>query len=301
MTIDFTGKVAVVTGAGNGLGRSHALELARRGAKVVVNDYGVNLDGSGGSTEAADRVVAEIKAAGGEAIADPGSVTSDEDVARLVERTMDTWGRADIIVNNAGILRDKSFAKMPMDDFRFVIEVHLVGTARVTQAFWSVMKAQQYGRVVFTTSAAGLFGSFGQANYGAAKMGIVGLMKTLCIEGAKDNIRINTIAPIAATRMAATASDPNAEKIARISDVRFVSAGVAALAAEDAPNGVILNAGGGSFSLYKTGESEGLYIDRDSLTAEQVLEALPQIGGGDALLTSPNAGTHAMRLLQLGM
>lgn len=301
MSIGFEGKVAVVTGAGNGLGRSHALELARRGAKVVVNDYGVALDGTDPSSDAADAVVAEIRAAGGEAIANAGSVTSDEDVARLVEQTLDTWGRADIIVNNAGILRDRSFAKMTMDDFKSVVDVHLIGTARVTHGFWATMKAQQYGRVIFTTSAAGLCGSFGQANYGAAKLGIVGLMHTLKIEGGKDNIKINCIAPIAATRMAATATNPEAEKISKISNVAYVSVAVAALAADEAPNGIVLNAGAGAFSANKMGDTVGIYLDRDTLTAEQVLEAMPRITAGDQIVTSPNGGAQAMRLLSLGL
>ncbi len=201
MSLRFDGKVAIVTGAGGGLGRAHALELARRGAKVVVNDLGASVDGSGGSSEAAEKVVAEIRDSGGEAIANGSSVTDDQGVANLARQTLDAFGRADILINNAGILRDKSFAKMEMKDFEFVVDVHLMGSVKVTKAFWPVMKEQQYGRIVMTTSSTGLYGNFGQTNYGAAKLGLVGFMNTLKIEGQKDNIKVNTICPVAATRM----------------------------------------------------------------------------------------------------
>ncbi|HEY5007882.1 MAG TPA: SDR family NAD(P)-dependent oxidoreductase, partial [Caulobacteraceae bacterium] len=199
--IRFDGKVAIVTGAGGGLGRQHALELARRGAKVVVNDLGGAVDGSGGSSEAAQKVVAEIKAAGGEAMADGASVTDDAGVANLVKTTMDAWGRIDILIANAGILRDKSFSKMELADFQVVMDVHLMGTVKPTKAVWEIMKAQNYGRIVVTTSSTGLYGNFGQANYGAAKLSLVGFMNTIKIEGQKNNVHINAIAPVAATRM----------------------------------------------------------------------------------------------------
>jgi NAD(P)-dependent dehydrogenase (short-subunit alcohol dehydrogenase family) len=201
MSIDFTGRVAIVTGAGGGLGRLHALALAARGAKVVVNDLGGDVRGVGGSVSAAQAVVDEIRAAGGEAMASGASVTDFEAVQNMVQHTMDTWGRVDILVNNAGILRDKSFAKMDLADFRVVMEVHVMGAVYCTKAVWPHMQAQNYGRVVMTTSSSGLYGNFGQANYGAAKLALVGLMQTLSIEGEKNNIRVNCLAPTAATRM----------------------------------------------------------------------------------------------------
>ncbi|MGE3066971.1 MAG: SDR family NAD(P)-dependent oxidoreductase, partial [Hyphomicrobiaceae bacterium] len=201
MAIDFKGRVAIVTGAGNGLGRQHALALAARGAKVVVNDFGGARDGSGGSLSAAEQVVAEIKAAGGEAMADGCSVTDFAGVTAMVANALKAWGRVDILVNNAGILRDKSFAKMELDDFRRVIDVHLMGAVHCTKAVWDTMRAQNYGRIVMTTSSSGLYGNFGQSNYGAAKMAVVGLMQVLSLEGAKNNIHVNCLAPTAATRM----------------------------------------------------------------------------------------------------
>ena len=201
MTIRFDGRVAIVTGAGGGLGRQHALALAARGAKLVVNDLGGTLDGNGGTTSAAQTVVDEIRAAGGEAIASGASVTDAAAVQAMVDAAVKTWGRVDILVNNAGILRDKSFTKMTLDDFRLVIEVHLMGAVNCTKAVWDLMRAQNYGRIVMTTSSSGLYGNFGQSNYGAAKMALVGLMQTLAIEGAKNDIRVNCLAPTAATRM----------------------------------------------------------------------------------------------------
>ena len=199
--IRFDGKVAIVTGAGGGLGRQHALELARRGAKVVVNDLGGSVDGSGGSSAAAEAVVAEIKAAGGEAIANGSSVTDDAGVALMVKQAMDAWGRIDILIANAGILRDKSFAKMDIADFELVLNVHLMGTVKPTKAVWEIMREQNYGRIVVTTSSSGLYGNFGQSNYGAAKAGIYGFMRVLSIEGRKYGIRVMGLAPGAFTRM----------------------------------------------------------------------------------------------------
>jgi NAD(P)-dependent dehydrogenase (short-subunit alcohol dehydrogenase family) len=201
MGIDFKGRVAIVTGAGGGLGRQHALALAARGAKVLVNDLGGAVDGKGGSVGAAQAVVDEIIAAGGEAIANGASVTDYAAVQAMVQQAVDAWGRVDILVNNAGILRDKSFSKMEMDDFRLVVDVHLMGAAHCCKAVWPHMVAQQYGRIVMTTSSTGLYGNFGQSNYGAAKLAQVGLMQTLSIEGAKYNIHVNALAPTAATRM----------------------------------------------------------------------------------------------------
>jgi NAD(P)-dependent dehydrogenase (short-subunit alcohol dehydrogenase family) len=199
MSIRFDGQVAIVTGAGGGLGRQHALALAARGAKVVVNDFGRAAEGQ--SLTAAEAVVREIEAAGGTAVAHGASVTDEAGVAAMVADTLQRWGRIDILVNNAGILRDKSFAKMELADFRLVLDVHLMGAVICTHAVWPAMRAQKYGRIVMTTSSSGLYGNFGQSNYGAAKMALVGLMQTLSLEGAKDGIRVNCLAPTAATRM----------------------------------------------------------------------------------------------------
>ncbi|MCB1641536.1 MAG: SDR family NAD(P)-dependent oxidoreductase, partial [Xanthomonadales bacterium] len=220
--IDLNGRVAIVTGAGAGLGRAHALLLAARGARVVVNDLG----------EAADRVVAEIEQAGGQARAARASVTDAEQVQQMVADTLTAWRRIDILVNNAGILRDKSFAKLPMADFRLIVEVHLLGAAQCTQAVWETMRAQGYGRIVMTTSSAGLYGNFGQAHYSAAKMALVGLMQTLAIEGRKYDIRVNCLAPTAATQMTEGVLSPDAMQ--KLSP-DFVSEGLLALVGADAP------------------------------------------------------------------
>ena len=243
MSIDFKGRVAIVTGAGGGLGRLHALALARRGARVVVNDLGGARDGSGASMSAAAAVVAEIVAAGGEAIASGASVTDVEAVNAMVAQAMDAWGRVDVLVNNAGILRDKSFAKMTLDDFRLVVDVHLMGAVHCTQAVWPIMTAQKYGRIVMTTSSSGLYGNFGQANYGAAKMALVGLMQTLAIEGAKHDIRVNCLAPTAATRMTQDLLPPAVLEALR---PEAVVPAMLVLAAADAPTRTILCAGAGS-------------------------------------------------------
>ncbi|MGB5092015.1 MAG: SDR family NAD(P)-dependent oxidoreductase [Parvibaculum sp.] len=268
MSIRFDGKVAIVTGAGGGLGRSHALELARRGAKVVINDLGGSRDGSGGSSDAANKVVEEIKAMGGEAIANGSSVTDDAGVAHMVKQTMDKWGRIDILINNAGILRDKSFSKMEMADFQLVVDVHLMGTVKPTKAVWAIMKEQGYGRIMVTTSTSGLYGNFGQTNYGAAKLGVVGFINTLKIEGQKDNIRCNALAPVAYTRMTSDLMPPEAEKMLTPDSV---SQGVMVLVSEDAPTGVILLAGAGVFSTASIMESEGMFVGREGLTAEMVV------------------------------
>jgi len=265
--IRFDGKVAIVTGAGGGLGRQHALELARRGAKVVVNDLGGSVDGSGGSSAAADAVVAEIKALGGEAIANGSSVTDDAGVALMVQQAMDTWGRIDILIANAGILRDKSFSKMDMSDFELVMNVHVLGTVKPVKAVWEIMKAQNYGRIVVTTSSTGLYGNFGQANYGAAKLALVGFMNTLKIEGQKNNIHINAISPVAATRMTEGLMPP--EILAKLNP-EYVTPGVVFLASEDAPTGVTLTAGAGAFAMARIYETEGVYLGDGGLSVEEV-------------------------------
>ena len=269
MSIRFDGKVAIVTGAGGGLGRSHALELARRGAKVVVNDLGGSRDGSGGSSEAAEKVVAEIKELGGEAIANGSSVTDDAGVAHMVKQTMDKWGRIDILVNNAGILRDKSFSKMTMEDFQLVVDVHLMGTVKPTKAVLEIMKEQNYGRIMVTASSTGLYGNFGQTNYGAAKLAVVGFINTLKLEGQKNNIRCNALAPVAYTRMTSDLMPPEAEQMLTPDSV---SPGVMYLVSEDAPTGIILCAGAGVFAVARMDESEGMFLGREGLTAEKVAE-----------------------------
>jgi len=255
--IRFDGQVVIVTGGGGGLGRHHALEFARRGAKVVVNDLGGALDGLGGSSAAADAVVAEITAAGGEAIADGASVTDDKGVANLIARTMDTWGRIDALVANAGILRDKSFAKLELSDFAAVVDVHLMGAVKPIKAMWEIMRAQNYGRIVLTTSSTGLYGNFGQSNYGAAKLSLVGLMNTLKLEGAKNDIRVNAISPVAATRMTDAIMPP--EMLARFAP-EHVTPGVVYLASSEAPSGAILTAGAGVFALAQIVETEGAHL-----------------------------------------
>ena len=265
--IRFDGKVAIVTGAGGGLGRQHALELARRGAKVVVNDLGGAMDGSGGSSEAAKKVVAEIEAAGGEAHANGSSVTDDAGVARMVADAMDRWGRVDILIANAGVLRDKSFSKMEMSDFEFVLDVHLMGTVKPAKAVWEIMKAQNYGRIVVTTSSSGLYGNFGQTNYGAAKLGIIGFMNTLKLEGQKNNIHVNAIAPVAGTRMTENLMPP--DMVARLAP-EAVTPGVVFLCSEEAPTGAILTAGAGAFAMARIVETEGVFLKGAELSVEGV-------------------------------
>ena len=259
MSIRFDGKVAIITGAGGGLGRAHALEFARRGARVVVNDLGGSVDGSGGSSEAAQKVVAEIKDAGGTAIANGASVTDDAGVANLVQQTMDAFGRIDILVANAGILRDKSFSKMEIKDFDAVMAVHVMGTVKPAKAMWQIMRDQQYGRIVVTTSSTGLYGNFGQTNYGAAKLGLVGFMNTLKLEGAKDNIKVNAICPVAATRMTENLMPPAMLDMLK---PEFVTPGVVFLASEDAPTGTVLTAAAGVFATAQIVESNGVNLGR---------------------------------------
>ena len=261
MSISFEGQVAIVTGAGGGLGRSHALELARRGAKVVVNDLGGAMDGTGGSSEAAEKVVSEIKDSGGEAISNGGSVSDRNGAKSMVDDGMAAWGRVDILINNAGILRDKSFSKIDLDDFQGVVDVHLMGAVYCTHAVWPIMREQNYGRILMTTSPTGLYGNFGQTNYGAAKLAQVGFMNSLKIEGAKNNIHTNTIAPIAATRMTESLI-PEAvhSKLAPES----VTPAALFLVSEEAPNGVIMQAEGGRFSVASIVENTGTQLGVDA-------------------------------------
>lgn len=261
MSISFEGQVAIVTGAGGGLGRCHALELAKRGAKVVVNDLGGAMDGTGGSSAAADAVVAEIIARGGEARANGGSVADRAGAKSMVADAMNAWGRVDVLINNAGILRDKSFSKMTLDDFALVMDVHLMGAVNCSHAVWPVMREQNYGRILMTTSPTGLYGNFGQTNYGAAKLAQVGFMHSLKIEGAKNNIHTNTIAPVAATRMTEDLIPEEAQKHLA---PELVTPAAIFLVSENAPNGVIIQAQGGKFSLACIVENEGVELGVDA-------------------------------------
>lgn len=266
MTIKLDGQVAIVTGAGQGLGRCHALALAERGAKVVVNDLG---DESGQSAHA-EAVVKEIKTARGAAMAHGANVADFAQVEDMVSKAMGAWGRVDILINNAGILRDKTFQKMPLDDFRLVIEVHLMGTANCTKAVWEIMRERNYGRIVFTTSSSGLYGNFGQANYGAAKMAMVGLMNTLHLEGAKNNVRVNCLAPTAGTAMTEGLFP---EPVFKMLSPESVSPAIVFLAGPDAPSRKVLAAGGGGFAVFKGFETDGINLLPDKLTPEGIAEA----------------------------
>jgi NAD(P)-dependent dehydrogenase (short-subunit alcohol dehydrogenase family) len=274
MSMDFKGRVAIVTGAGGGLGAQHALALAARGAKVVVNDLGGSRDGTGGSGSAAQAVVARIQAAGGEAMANGASVTDFEAVQAMVQQAVDAWGRVDILVNNAGILRDKSFAKMDLDDFRLVLEVHLMGAVHCTKAVWPVMVAQKRGRIVMTTSSSGLYGNFGQSNYGAAKMALVGLMQTLALEGERYDIRVNCLAPTAATRMTEGLMPP--EVLQALKPESVVPA-MLVLASEDAPNRTILCAGAGTFEAANITLTQGAWIGAGSDAPERLARQLDAV------------------------
>ncbi len=286
MSIRYDGQVAIVTGSGQGLGRSHAIELAKRGAKVVVNDLGGATDGTGGSSEAAKAVVAEIEAAGGEAIANGANVANYEEVEAMVQQAKDKWGRIDILVNNAGILRDKSFAKGDLDDFKMVLAVHLMGSINCTKAVWDTMREQAYGRIVMTTSSSGLYGNFGQTNYGSAKMGVVGAMNTLSQEGAKYNIHINALAPTAGTRMTEGLIP---EAAFDMLTPETVTPAVLYLVSDQAPTKTIVAAGAGCYSVVKIHETQGAYLAADEQTPEGIAanwdaisstdgESIPQAG-----------------------
>ena len=267
MTIDFKDKVAIVTGAGGGLGRSHALELSKRGAKVVVNDLGGSVDGSGGSSDAAEKVVKEIISSGGQAISNGSSVTDDNGVKLMIDQTIDEYGRIDILINNAGILIDKSFSKMEINDFEKVLNVHLMGTVKPTKAVWEIMKEQNYGRILVTSSSSGLYGNFGQTNYGAAKLGLVGFMNTLKLEGQKYNVHVNALTPVAYTRMTANLMPPEAENLLT---PESVTPAAIYLVSHEAPNGTILCAGAGVYSVSKIMESDGLSLGLNA-TAEDIV------------------------------
>ena len=278
MTIQFHGRVAIVTGSGSGLGRSHALGLATRGAKVVVNDLGRN----GVPSENALRVVEEIRAGGGTAMADSADVADFEQVSAMVARAEKDWGRVDILVNNAGVLHDKTFAKMDMADFEFVLRVHLIGSANCTKAVWAGMRERNYGRIVLTSSASGIYGNFGQANYGAAKAAMIGLMNVLHLEGAKNDIRVNVLAPTARTGMTESLLSPVA---AELMTPESVTPGVLFLVSENGPSRVILGAGAGVFAVTHIGETPGVYLEESERTPETIAARFAEIS--DARTAEP--------------
>ncbi len=275
MTIRFDGQVAIVTGAGNGLGRSHALALAARGAKVVVNDLGGARDGAGQSLAASEQVVEEIKAAGGEAFANGANVAKMDEVEAMVAEAVDRWGRVDILVNNAGILRDKTFAKMDMENFQLVVNVHLMGSANCTKAVWGIMREQNYGRIVMTSSSSGTYGNFGQSNYSAAKFGVVGLMNTLHLEGQKYGIHVNGLSPAATTRM--TEDLGGSDEMQELMTVESVSAALVYLVSEQAPSRLVLCAGAGGYAALRVYETEGIYLPPEEQTPENVMAHIDEI------------------------
>ena len=290
--IRFDGRVAVVTGGGGGLGRTHALALAARGAAVVVNDLGGTVDGQGGSQAAAQQVVDEIVSAGGRAVPNYDDISSPDGAARLVQTAREAFGRLDVLINNAGILRDKSLVKMAPADFEAVVKVHLLGSVWCTQAAWPLMQAQQYGRIVMTTSAAGLYGNFGQSNYGAAKLGLVGLMNSLKDEGAKHGILVNTIAPVALTRMTQGIA---LSKMMNGADPEKVTAGVVFLAGEACRlSGEILSAGGGYFSRVEIREGAGVWAPPEDVSPEFVAGAWDRIADMSQARPYANAGAALM-------
>ncbi|MCJ8206419.1 SDR family NAD(P)-dependent oxidoreductase [Pseudomonas sp. RGM2987] len=295
MTIRFDGRVAIVTGAGNGLGRSHALGLAARGAKVVINDLGGSCDGSGANSAAAQAVVEEIRAAGGEAFANGANVANNEEVEEMVTQAVEKWGRVDVLINNAGILRDSTFAKGSLDDFWKVVDVHLRGTVNCTKAVWDLMRAQNYGRIVLTSSASGLYGNFGQSNYGAAKAAMLGLMNVLHLEGVKNDIRVNVLAPTAATRMT--------EGLIPLSVMPLlapetITPGLLYLASESAPSKVTLGAGAGVFACSNLYETEGLFLHEQERTPEVIAQRFNEIAAIEGQIALEGATAQTMRFVR---
>ena len=294
--VRFDGRVAIVTGAGVGLGRSHALGLAARGAKVVINDLGAARDGSGGSSDAANAVVKEIRAAGGHAIANGANVADAAQVQAMVDEAIAEFGHVDILVNNAGILRDKTFAKMSLEDFQLVMDVHLMGTVNCTHALWRHMIEREYGRIVFTTSASGLYGNFGQSNYGAAKAAMLGLMNVLHQEGSRKNVRVNLLAPTAATRMTEELLPP---QVLPLLAPETITPGLLALVSEDAPSKMILGAGGGCFAETKVYETAGVALGDDELTPEAVIANMARIRDTEGQKEMPGAFDQTNKYIQM--
>ena len=293
-SVEFNNRVAIVTGAGGGLGRSHALALAARGVKVVVNDLGGAVDGTGGSETMAEQVVAEIIAAGGEAIANGANVTNEDEVQAMVDEAIAKWGKVDILVNNAGILRDKSFSKMTLADWDLVVAVHLKGSAVCTKAVWNHMKENTYGRIVMTTSSSGMYGNFGQTNYGAAKAGLSGFMRTLCLEGAKYDIRVNVLSPTARSRMTENLMP---EEILEKLTVESVSAGLVYLVCDDSPNRMIMCAGAGGYSETKVFETSGINLSEGAQTAENVAKFIDKIRATNDMEEFTNGGQQGAKFL----
>lgn len=298
MSINFEGQVAIVTGAGNGLGRSHALALASRGARVVVNDLGSQRDGRGVNSDAALEVVRLIEQRGGEAMANHASVTDFDQVQAMVQDVIERWGRVDILINNAGILRDKSFSKMSLDDFSSVVDVHLMGAVNCTKAVWGTMKAQEYGRIVMTSSPSGIYGNFGQANYGAAKMSLVGLMNTLVIEGQKYDIKVNTLVPTAGTRMT---EDIMPAELFELLTPESVSAGLLTLCHSDAPNRFVLCCGAGNYSSIRVYETDGIFLSPEEQTPENILTQWQQLDDCSTLKEFTAGGQQAEKFILTAM
>ena len=294
LSIRFDDQVVIVTGAGNGLGRCHALDFARRGAKVVVNDLGGARDGSGSSSDAAAEVVKQIESAGGQAMANGANVADAGQVDAMVGEALEKWGRVDVLVNNAGILRDKTFAKMDLSDFQLVLDVHLLGSVNCTKAVWPLMKEQQYGRVVMTSSSSGIYGNFGQTNYGAAKMGLVGFMNSLAIEGQKYDIHVNALAPIAATRMT---EDLMPENVLALLQPESVTPAVVFMASRDAPTRQIIAAGAGVFARVVIQETPGVFLPPEQRDADHVAAAWQEIASIDGQLELKAGGEQTMKFL----
>ena len=298
MSINFEGRVAIVTGAGNGLGRSHALALAERGAKVVVNDLGGARDGTGASSDAAMDVVALIEAAGGEAFAHGANVANFDEVQDMVAQAMEKWGRVDILINNAGILRDKSFSKMDLADFKLVMDVHLMGSVNCSKAVWEIMRGQNYGRIVMTTSSSGMYGNFGQSNYGAAKMAVLGFMNTLVLEGGKNNIHINALAPTAGTRMTEDLMPP--EMLALLT-AESVTVAALVLCDESAPTKNILCAGAGGYAKASMYETDGIFLAQDEQSPEFIVAAWDEISDPSNHQALESGGKQTEKFLMKAM
>ena len=295
MILSFDGKVAIVTGAGNGLGKSHALELAKRGARVIVNDFGGARDGTGGSSTPAEDVVAEIRSMGGEAMAHGANVANYSEVEEMVSQTMEKWGRVDVLINNAGILRDKSFGKVDLEDFKLVLDVHLMGSVNCSKAVWGIMRDQNYGRIVMTSSPSGMFGNFGQTHYGAAKMAVIGLMNTLVLEGSKYNINVNALAPTAGTRMTQDLGMP--PPVFNLLTTESVTAGALVLCHDEAPTRMILAAAAGGYASVQMFETDGIFLPPEQQTPEAVLENMERIKNTDRNVPFQSAGKETEKFV----